>query len=461
MHIEDKEFPQIRTLLDPEAMVPAFQELFNREYPRQQFRVSRCEIARVYHHPSRKCHVTYRLYGEDGNGRPFDQWFIAKAFGNGRKKRKPKTDAPQEWPGCGAWHPISVWSEMGTTLYAFPYDKKLPLLGRLLQPEFVKQQIEARREAFGLAPEWHCESVTVHKVKYRAGKNCVLRYEADFRSPGGQSRRVEFYGKTYKDSRSRYVFDILQKICARSDCDSAALSIPQPIAHLDEANTLWQHAWPGGKLSQIGHEKGWDALLQTNIMARIGTMIARLHSIELAAEDLRDGPSPLQMLSNAKAEVHDIMQFLPDLRTDTERAKMALIRLAPGPETSLPHTTIHGTFKLAQILVRDDRLAMVDFDSVAYGDPVYDLAEFVASVVYLEVRDGVSRQHIEAGIERFLAAYDRRRFTKSNRQRLAWYVVIFLLGKIHASLKSRDAGEIGKIASSLDLICHWMQRADR
>lgn len=459
MHIEDKEFPQIRMLLDPEAMVPAFQELFNREYPARQFSVNRCEIARVYHQPSRKCQVTYRLYGEDGDGQPFDQWFFVKVLGNGSKK-KIKTDGPEEWPGCGDWHPISFWAEMDTTLYAFPYDKKLPFLGRLMEPEFVKQQIEARRAAFGLAPEWRCESVTIHKVKYRVGKNCVLRYEAEFRGQGNQSRRIEFYSKTYKDDRSRYVFDMLQEICARRDCDSAALSIPRPIAHLDEANTLWQLAWPGEKLSQIGHEKGWDVLLQTDIMARIGTMIATLHGIDLPEGDLRAGPSPLKMLSHAKTESHDIMQFLPGLYAEAERVKMALVRLAPSPETPLPRTTIHGTFKLAQILARDDRLAMVDFDSVACGDPVYDLAEFVASVVYLEVRDGVSRQHIGQGIEQFLAAYDHLMPARSNRQRMAWYVVIFLMGKIHASLKGMDAGEIDQIASSLDLVSYWMRLAD-
>jgi aminoglycoside phosphotransferase (APT) family kinase protein len=195
-------------------------------------------------------------------------------------------------------------------------------------------------------------------------------------------------------------------------------------------------------------------------MARIGRMIATLHGIELPEGMLRVGPSPLQMLSHAKAEAHDITQFLPELESEAERTKMALMRLAPGPEFSLPRTTIHGTFKLAQILVRDDRLAIVDFDSVAYGDPVYDLAEFVASVAYLEVRDGVSRQRIEEGIEQFLAGYDSQMLVQSNRQRLAWYVVIFLMGKIHASLKGGDAGEVEHINSSLDLICHWLQRAD-
>ncbi|MGH7602279.1 MAG: phosphotransferase family protein, partial [bacterium] len=356
----------------------------------------------------KECNITYRLSGHDRDRRPYDQWIFAKMQANGENHQPASNGQPLQWPGCDFWKPVSAWQEMNMVLHAFPYDVKMPYLGQLLEPEFVKRQIEERLPNFGLSSAWTCREVTCHKIKYMPTRRCVLRYDLVVAHAANNQRQIVFYSKTYNSANSRYVYDVLRAVCASPACNNGSLNIPAPIANLDGSNTLWQHAWEGRKFGSAMRERGWINLPHSGFMPKIAAMLAALHQIEIPQFPLADGPAPAKAIENAYGDANDIAQFLPEKQAVLTTAAKTLADLAPEVADHSTRATIHGSFKVAQLLCREQELALVDFDSISRGDPLYDVAEFFASILYLIVSDGIPAAPMRESVESFLVAYQKQ-----------------------------------------------------
>ena len=451
--IADARLPQLEHAVDAGTMAGVFQELFRRDYPDRALRVRDCEVRRVYHKPGRSCTITYRVRTGDADDGTRDQWFWATLDSRGRRRRHAE---PASWSGCGFWKPVSWWEPMGLTVHAFPYDPRLPKLGPLLDPESVRREVETRLSDW-LPGRWRCGDVDIRLVKYMPGSRCVMRYDLALEGPSGR-RDLAVYGKTYRTSRSRYVYEALRALTDRLAPGDRELVVPRPLAHLDAVNTVWQEAWDAERLSDLGARVGWPRVLAGPVPDRIGRLLARVHETALPEGCLRPGPSPEAVLHNAAGDAADVVDFLPARRAELERTLAEWSARAPGGSDA-PRATLHGTFKLAQLLCRPDAAAVVDFDAIASGDPLYDVAEFVASALFLEVTHAVSRESIRTGVESFLAAYAQRVPWDCPRSRVAWYVVAFLLGKIHSSLKKHESADERERASAFALLDEWLALA--
>ncbi len=441
---------------DPIVMAAAFEEFFQREYPGLGLRVQQCRIMRVYHKPGKACLIAYQVQGHDRDGRPFDQWLHGRLLRNGAVADDSASATPSLF-ACDFWKPVSLWPERRMVVHAFPYDPKLPQLARLKDADFIKQHVERHLAEFGLSGTWHCVEVLDHKVKYMPGKRCVLRYQVSLRNAAGEQQTRTFYSKTTDDASGRTVAAALRVICASRACAAGVLNVPAPIAYLPESKTLWQHAWEGEPLSRRCAERGWATLAHTPVLPKIAAMLAALHQIELPAELQRPGPSPTTMLANARDNAAQILKFLPEVRERQERLLQQLAATLPRSEAATPPTTIHGTFKLAQILVRDDQPGLVDFDALAVGDPLYDVAEFLASVIYLRLSDGAAAAAITTAVAHFVESYAALVPWRCERRRLAWYVTAFLLGKMHSSLKRMEHAAAQRVATAVALLEEWLE----
>lgn len=443
--------------LDPKAMELSFQASFQREYPNHKLTVQNCKIYQVYHKPGKSCKITYRVSGSDANQNPFTNWFFGIMSAKSSKYENLQEKHPAEWPGCGFWNPVSYWPEMNMILYAYPYDPKLPYLGQLLETDFVKKAIDDNITGFGLEKSWKCKDVVIYALKYRFGKRAIIRYDAQLANETHQQKNITFFSKTYDTSGSRYVFEVLRQICDSPACNNGRLNIPSPIAHIDVANTLWQHEWKGENLSRVGRETGWLAFLETGILSQIASLLAALHQVELKNSPLEPGPSPSAVLENVREEIIKILHFLPEKKTLLNQIIKSLECIAAEWDSNVPKTTIHGTFKLSQFLYRNNQLGLIDFDSIALGDPLYDVAEFLSSFEYLRISDHIQTTVIKKYIQKFLTDYHKQALWTINRQRLAFYLVAFILGKIHSSLKKVQSDEIDKVSTAFTIIEEWLE----
>jgi aminoglycoside phosphotransferase (APT) family kinase protein len=190
-------------------------------------------------------------------------------------------------------------------------------------------------------------------------------------------------------------------------------------------------------------------------------MLAALHQIEIPHIQLADGPAPAKAITNAHGDAEDLAQFLPEQHALLAAAAKTLADVAPEVDFHSTRATIHGSFKVAQLLCHEQDLALVDFDSISRGDPLYDLAEFSASILYLIVSDGIPAAPMRASVESFWSAYQQQVSWDCDRRRLAWYLVAFLLGKMSSSFKRFEAKAIENMTLAFDLVAEWLAVVQR
>lgn len=462
--VQDPELPRLSLALNAGTMAGEFQKYFEKEYPEHGLAVERCQIERIYHKPGRECAITYRVAGRNQMREVFEQWFHALMLRQGVENFLRKHEAPTTWPGCRFWKPLAAWKAMNMAVFAFPYDPNMPCLGLLLDEAFVKAKIEAHLAAFGLEPGWKCQEVEIEKFKYRAFKSCVLRFRVRFVNARGDSRRAVFFSKTYNSTKSRRVYQVIGQIQAqaglgKSGGQNGALNIPALIAHLDEANTIWQQEWPGEKLRATGNRMGWENFLKSPLILHVASLLAALQRVPIEKPPLPPGTSPAALLDNVQEHAASILVHLPEKRALLERLLRACAEALSAPTDPLPRRTIHGSFKIAQLLHRDGELALVDFDGIACGDPLYDVGEFLASLLFLRASEGISAQRARQGTEAFLEAYGREVPWPIERRRLAGYIVGFLIGKIHSSLKKAETAAIQNIEAAFAAAEEWSREA--
>ncbi len=453
----DEALPLLERAIHSKTMAPAFAALFEREYPGREIKITRCRVRQIYHKPGKSCKITYQISYQTAQNGPADQWIHGVMLAQKGKLAKYTDGAPAQWPGCGFWKPVMPWAEFGMVLYAFPYDPEMPNLGQLLESRWVCDRVTEQLAHLSPEEKWTCRAITAQPMKYRFGKSCLLRYRGTLENDAGQTRPLTFYGKTYNSEKSRYVFEALREICQNPACHRGELNIPAPLAHIDEANTLWQEEWPGENVTTVAKKTNWSLFQTPDFMEQVAALLAALHRIELTRVKLRKGPTPERVRANVDEEIVKILPFLPERAEQLIGLKDALNRWALQGNGNIPLTTIHGTFKLSQLLTREGKLGLVDFDSLALGDPLYDAAEFISSVDYLQISDELPPEVIRANIETFLRAYEQGSERPCDRQRLAFYVIAFLLGKIHSSLKKVETAAIDQLHRAFALLEWWQE----
>ncbi|MCG8604306.1 aminoglycoside phosphotransferase family protein [bacterium] len=456
--IKDDRIRNLAQCLDSHYMARAFQDFFDREYPDRRLKVESCRLRKIYHKPGLSCQINYSLHGEDDRGRPFERSFIGKLFANPKTALIESENPPQRWPGCDFWKPVSVLPSSNMLLHVFPYDSRLPYLGQLLESDYIKRTVEQNMGDFGLPKALRCQDVVVRSTKYRYGKSCLLRYKVTLTNGKDEPRHIDFYSKTYKNKKSRYIYRVLKEIAASLACQNGKLNIPVPIALIDEANTLWQHRLLGNNLSRVAHKIGWANIPESGILESVSSMIAALHQVEISNVELSLGPSFELVIENARSDVNDILGFLPEMRPKLQRVLCNLGAFVDHPDSS-PQVLIHGTFKIAQILCHEEKCALVDFDSIALGNPLYDIGEFVSSLAYLTVSDQVPKKTVQQNVELFLSHYRSQVGWACDFGSIAKYVVVFLLGKIHASLKRCEPRATQNMPSAFELVEDWLDLA--
>lgn len=450
----DQNLPYLRHLRDRRKMGQLFESHFQCEFPQRALRVEDCTIEKVNYRLRKHCGVLYRLQLRDSNGRRFDRWFFGKMYPPEVGPSKFEKASARAGPPSNVWQPVSFWPELDMVVWAFPHDPKLSHLPEVVRPASVAKLVEENAEALGLAAGTKCKRVYHRRVKYMPGKRCVLRFEVEVANPLNGVETFSFFGKTYRDQTSRYVYEVLENARASAACVERQMEVPRPLLHVDDLHTYWQEVWQGYSLSALYKQSGWE-----KVLPRIASALAAFHRSDLP--HLVEASSVERVAEEAVKAAIWVGQCLPDdrqhVRDLAERIKEVGSTL--GPVQGVPSVPIHGAFRMSQLLIQEDRLAVVDFDKVAQGDPHYDVAEFMTSLVYQYFRRDLPVDGLMLKAELFRDAYADQVPWSCDRRRLAWYMAAFLLEKFHGSLKGLEVPILPKIDEVFGLVDHRLRGA--
>jgi aminoglycoside phosphotransferase len=245
----------------------------------------------------------------------------------------------------------------------FPFDTALPGLARVV-----------------------AENQPVKVLRYRPHKRCTLCV--------AHAPSEYVYAKVFADNRGAILHGENEKLWQTARSGELGFRVAEPLAWVDETNTLFQRAVPGMPIAKrLLAEEG------PSLASRMGRALATLHQATL--EPSREFGLRDQHLRTRKyaveitARVPELAQKVEDFAVRLERAQLNLPagRLVP----------IHGSPHAGQWLDDGGQLGLVDFDRFSLGHAELDVATFVAEMDFENnskgARELVSKTFLDAYAE--------------------------------------------------------------
>jgi aminoglycoside phosphotransferase (APT) family kinase protein len=177
------------------------------------------------------------------------------------------------------------------------------------------------------------------------------------------------------------------------------------------------------------HAANADALVATLPLDRlgkeVGVSLARLHQCPLTGLDLW---TPEDVMTRAMQAAKRLERFDTAYTVPVQMIIHALEERS-ATHSAIAVTPIHGAFRLSQVLLTNGRCAIIDFDDVKRGNPLIDVASFVAHLLYVQVKGQLSQAQSQVAIQHFCRAYAAHVPWTVDGDVLAWYIAAHVVGQ--------------------------------
>ncbi len=340
--------------------------------------------------------------------------------------------------------PLLYFADLGLVLWGFPNDPKLPGVDIIAGPEGLGAVAE-RIPALAARGIQHAEGAL---VKYVPGKRLVMRHKIT--ATDGSRRLV--YTKTYAHSRGGAIYTVMRRLWESARDDANTLACPEPLAYLEDLQTLVLGALPGtAALAELHGDRAQAAMEQA------GRGLARIHAG--AVQGLEPWGEAHELANFMKA-AGVLQRYDAELAPGIERVR-ALAQAQLASIETAPPTPIHGAFRFTQLLAFRGRLALVDFDGFRDGHPMCDAGSFIAHLYYLCAKGEMGEDETRAAARAFIDGYTAVHSGPLPEAALRWYAAVILVAK-HAQKcvkRMKDDGDI-KIQRLVERAEGWLDGSD-
>jgi phosphotransferase family enzyme len=393
----DPGFPQLEVASDPARMLEIFRAHL-KPVAGKNCRVLDCRPFRFRCRQSTsRCVLQYTLRLEEpGTGRQWDQWVTGLIYAEpGEAERlwrslgatDPAREVPELWR---SFEPTSFIPELDMAVEVFPYDRRLPQLGRVL--DGAMRELEPLLLA-SLGPgQWRAAPPTVEPTRYRTEMGAVLRYGLLARESGtGRSETLRCYVKVYRNQRGEETFERLRSWTREA---RQGYGLVRPIAYWSELRTLVLEEAPGISLQEVLRRDG-DPLAVVRAAAGAA---AAFNQDDLGVTRSCALPDQLDQLKRA---TDIVLWACPEMRVEVQAIAAAVV----AGLSEVPPRPIHADLKPDHVFLSDGRVVFVDLDSVVLGDPVRDPAHFCSYLLGRVGLDTLSRTQARALAGAFADSY--------------------------------------------------------
>lgn len=414
---DDAIFPQLAIVTDPQAM----KEIFRREFAvfgDGRLELENVAVTEVRYEPEKKCHVCYRLR--------------VKNLATGKTKR-PVCFAAVERRGEGAakfaaaardvqFQPrllpaLHFFAELNMIVWAYPNDPKLKQLHQVARKDCLLKILNTHWDDLGAPPEANLQGVRIRRIKYVPRDRCTLRHRLLFAG----AKKMVLYSKTLNRKTSgELIFRTMQALWNSPVCQTGEFLIPEPLFFVRELNTIFVRGLQG-----INADDHLVELDLDQVAKQIGVGLAGMQQCHIEGIPHSTADEVLAQVVEAEAILGKFdAAYLPRVATLAAALREKYERLP-----LLPPALIHSAFRLSQFLVVDGKLALIDFDDFVLGNPIADVASFVAHLLYLPLKGELTTAQSRSAIRRFCATYAARAPWGLPHEVLIWQTAAQLLGK--------------------------------
>lgn len=312
----------------------------------------------------------YTLDLESGEGVRDAQVITVAHFTDGRAERQWKRlrqDAPDADAPVGKFRlPGARYSErLQSIIQAFPFDVRVPGLRRTVAGDpGIRSLLTATAGEEIVA--WNAEV-----VRYRPDMRAMARVDYTVRKDGrDEARRV--FAKAYREvEEGQRAFDLLAALSREAE-RSGAFKVPQPLAYEPTFRTLMIAEASGDRLLDIIRRNRDERAPEA--MRRAARAVAAMHGADISSALLPDsGPDRDAQFGEVVATV---AREFPTLGAEVHAAA----ELIQANFQHAPLRPTHFDLKQGHILIDPEAVTILDFDKMAMGDPLIDVANVVATL---------------------------------------------------------------------------------
>lgn len=238
-------------------------------------------------------------------------------------------------------------------------DSTLAFLAPAFDPAWVAPRLE---QVLGRSLSLH----DIRLLRHKPGRRCLIAYDLEL---AGESGPMTVVGKVRSRGLDHHSYELQSKLWHSGFDDASAdgVLVPEPLGVMPEMN-LWLQRWVPGEVA--------TGLLpeDVNLAERIAAAIAKLHQ---AGIPTRKSHTPADEIRILQERLPRVLHSYPQWQERIEQVLQASAALAE----TLPQATttgIHRDFYPDQVLVRGDRLYLLDLDLYCQGDPALDIGNFIA-----------------------------------------------------------------------------------
>lgn len=450
---EDPRLPQLGVVSNPVAMRNILQHSLP-GFAEGRCVIDKLEITDCDYKPGRKCGLSYLLHVTDAangtTGRQILAGTIAAEDNLAQRYARlqsmlsvPTTFGPS----------VHALPEQNMLLWGFPNDPKIKHLATLIEAQRLRALLQEHWSALNLPDKFILRDVQTAVVKYAPQTRCTLRHVLSMETEDGRERtELILYSKIFSSKTSiKPLFRKLQALWQAPVCQSGALLLPEPLFCEATLNLFFQRGLQGRNVDMLLPTPELPMLAQ-----RSGALLAQFQQSTFERLEMRAPEHELYECEKVLARfAESAPEHLPLARKIDAALREQFPRLTP-----LADTPLHGAFRLTQLLLVEDRLALIDFDDLVRGNPISEVGGFLAYLLYLPLKGLSTEAQARAAIANFCNAYRAQAPWGLPQDVLHWYVAAYLLAREAkkclekgTKVSKRDyEGMIGKLLASAEEI---------
>lgn len=298
--------------------------------------------------------------------------------------------------------------ELDAVAWLLPHDPALGALPRFLDADTVAALLPGSG-VVTLAPR---SEGRARIVRYEPESHCTARYVIH---QGGEAETI--YGKCHADERWRANAALLMSLWPYGQTHREAFEVARPLGGHAGLRALWQQGAEGRALREV--LAGAEATLW---LGRAVNGLQQLQSIHGLSHARLDAGA---LFARTTKQAHKLQRAEPALAVALQPLLAELARLpADGVLVN-----VHGDFHVDQLLCREQRLVLFDFDNFAIGQAAHDVADF-ASQLLIDTGFAPERRRVLA---RQFTALAREAFGRRLEvDALHWHLRVLLLRKAYS-----------------------------
>jgi len=307
--------------------------------------------------------------------------------------------------GSEAWR--CVVPALGLELAVGQPDTALPALASLTDPVGAGALLEEALQ--GCCPGTQVTACRPEVMRYKPGSRCTVRYSLD--RTGNDSAPTTVVAKVYRGEKGANAFAGMTALWDAGVSTPDVVTLARPLAYrsdlrllvqgpVHEERTLKDLVRSTFELEDLGGSAGLSVVAEELAKAADGLVALHRSGVQHGSTVTWDDE-----LADVRNLVDRLSEPLPIVAAATATI-LDGIEGRSASSTAEPLCPSHRSFRPAQVLLHEGRIAFIDFDGLCMAEPALDVALFRAAVRDVGAGALLAAGRAGADLERGLDALD-------------------------------------------------------